>query len=60
MAVKKPIANFVCIKFDDRGGHRGNIDGMFKWSVVSLAVDNTEKMPVQMHGMMHLGPVVET
>jgi hypothetical protein len=54
MAVEKPIAMLVREKLDRSSTHRRHVDGVFHRSMaVTITVDDSEKMAVQMHRVMH-------
>ena len=55
--MEEPIAEFVAVKLDHRRGHGGHVDRVFERGVVPLTIEHSEKMAVQMHGMVHHGAV---
>ena len=57
VAVKKPVAELVRRKLDHGGRHGGDIHRVLERCVVPLGVDHAEKMPVQMHRVMHHGAI---
>ena len=55
--MKKPVAKLVGIKFYDSRGHWGNVDRMLQRGIFALTIENSEKVAVQVHGMVHHGAV---
>ena len=57
VAVEKPVAGFIGIKLKDGGGHWCDINRMLQGSMITLAVQYPEEVTVEVHRVVHHGPV---
>ena len=53
VAVKDPVALLIGKKLDTALAHRRDVNGVFEGSIISLPVQQSEKMTVQMQGVVH-------
>ena len=53
VAVKDPVALLIGKKLDTAFAHRRDVNGVFEGSIISLPVQQSEKMTVQMQGVVH-------
>ena len=59
VAVKKPVAVFITVELNGDLLHRRYVDGVLQRGIFAVFVDHPEKVPVQVHRVMHHRQVVK-